>query len=59
MSTFSLPEEHGAKVIMEIVAGTVERLIELSGGKNVSVEFTEKVWEGGEKNSLEVKWEEE
>ena len=56
--TYSLPEETAARLIMEIVAGTVERLIELSGGRNIQTRLIEAVWEGAGQNTLEVTWEE-
>jgi len=56
--TFSTPDEYGAKMIMEIVAGSIERLIALSGGRNINIRLIEAVWEGADQNSIEVTWEE-
>jgi hypothetical protein len=54
----SAPEEKAAKLLIEIVSGTIGRLIELSGGKNVKIKLTESVWEGADQDSLEITWEE-
>jgi len=56
--TYSLPNETEAKLIMEIVSGTMERLIELSGGRNIQIRLIEAAWEGAGQNTLEVTWEE-
>ena len=58
VKTFSKPDGPEAQVIMEIVAGTIERLIELAGGSNVKTKLLEAVWEGEDQNALEVKWDE-
>jgi len=55
---YTTPEEVGVKMMIEINSGMVERLIELSGGRNIKVRLIEAVWEGADKSSLEVKWEE-
>ena len=56
---FSVPaEEAEAKLIIEISSGTIERLIELSGGRNIKVKLIEAVREGAGPNTLEVSWEE-
>lgn len=55
---YTTPEEVGVRPMMEINSGTVERLIELSGGRNIEVKVTEAVWEGADRSTLEVKWEE-
>jgi hypothetical protein len=36
--------------------GFFERLVELSGGKNVAARFTEKAWEGRPRSVLDVYW---
>ena len=51
-------EEAEAKLIVEITSGTVERMIELSGGRNIQVKPIEAVWQGAKQNTLEVTWEE-
>lgn len=56
--TYSLPEESEARLIMEIVAGAVERLIELSGGRDIQTKIIAGVWTGAKQNTLEVIWEE-
>jgi hypothetical protein len=55
---YTNPEEVGVKMMIEINSGQVERLIELSGGTNIEVKLIEAVWEGADRSSLEVKWEE-
>lgn len=55
---YTTPEEVAAKQMIEINSGLVERLLELSGATNIRVKLVEAVWEGAEKSSLEVKWEE-
>jgi len=51
-------EEAEVKLIVEISSGTVERLIELSGARNIRIKLTEAVWQGAGRNTLDVTWEE-
>lgn len=37
--------------------GLVERIIELSGAKNIKTRFLKKYWEGDEKTEFELEWE--
>jgi len=55
---FSAPTEPEAKLLMEIISGTLERLIELSGGRDIKIKLLEAVWKGADQNTLEVTWEE-
>jgi hypothetical protein len=50
-------EDVGKRLLVEICCATVKRLIELSGGKNIKVNTVEAMWEGGERNRVEVAWE--
>ena len=53
----SNPEEVGIPVYIEQISGTVERLIALSGGRNIQLKLLEAVWKGAAHNRIEVQWE--
>jgi len=55
---YSLPEDIGTPVYIEQVCGTIERLIELSGGGQARVQLLESVSQGAKHNTLEITWEE-
>lgn len=54
----SEPGDVGGRLLVEATAGTVLRLVQLAGGREVKTELLSAVWEGAEANRLEVKWEE-
>jgi len=53
----SEPEDQGAPLLISSTSGTIERLIELSGARNIKFNLIESVAKGADKNSLEVTWE--
>jgi len=53
-----LPQNVGIQLYMEATAGTLGRLIEFSGGRNVRTRLLEGMWQGGNSNTMEVTWEE-
>jgi hypothetical protein len=55
---YSLPEDIGIPVYIEQVSGTVERLVELSGGRQVQIKLLESVLQGAKQNTLDMTWEE-
>ena len=54
---YSQPEEIGIPAYLEQISGTVERLIELSGGRQVQVKLIESVLKGAKQNTLDQTWE--
>jgi len=55
---YSQPEDIGIPVYLEQISGTIERLVELSGGRQVQVKLIESVLKGAKQNTLEITWEE-
>ena len=53
---FSEPEDLGPRLLLEAVAGTAARLVELSGGKEVKISINESGKPGARANSFEVNW---
>jgi len=51
-------EDVGTRLLVEAMSGTVKRLVELSGGTNIRIKVLEAMWEGGERNKIEVAWDE-
>ena len=55
--SLSLPEDIGIAVYIEQISGTMERLVELSGGGQVRVQLLESVLQGAKQKTLEITWE--
>jgi len=54
---YSTPADFGIPVYIEQLCGTIERLIELSGGRQVQIKFLESVLKGAKQNTLDITWE--
>jgi len=55
---YSQPEDTWIPVYLEQISGTVERLVELSGGRQVQIKLLESVLQGAKQNTLDMTWEE-
>lgn len=51
------PKEMLAEPYFTQLVGTLERVVELSGGKNPKIKITAKLWEGSPYTEYDVVWE--
>jgi len=53
-----LPEDVAIRLYMEVTAATIGRLIEFAEGRNLRARILEGMWQGANRNIMEVTWEE-
>jgi len=56
---YAEPGDRTLRLLVTTTFGTVERLVELSGGKNIQKKMISAMWEGADQTSMEVSWEEQ